>query len=76
MNYLERKHQATYTHVQTVASKEWTIVHNLLRLPIVNVYVNVDGVEQIILPKDVTVVDDTTCVVSFSVEFIGSAEVF
>lgn len=76
MNYLERKHQAKYTHEQTEASTEWTITHNLLRLPIVNVYVVIDGFVHSILPKEVTVVDLTTCVVSFSTAFSGIAEVF
>jgi hypothetical protein len=65
-----------HTHQQTTASATWTIVHNLgTNLPVVDVFVSVDGALSKIIPKAIVVISNTTVQVTFSEPRIGSAAV-
>ena len=76
MSFLERKIKEFHTHEQTTASAEWTIQHDLNRLPVVNVYSIVNGNEIVVNPLDVEVVDMNTCKLKFVNPISGIAEVF
>lgn len=66
----------TYTHEQSTASSEWTIVHNMG-----SKYVNIDVVVEYqdrletILPKNIVSISDNQTNVSFSSNFAGIARV-
>ena len=66
----------TYTHEQTTASAEWTIVHNM-GSPYVNidVIVNYNGQLETILPQNVVSINDHQTNVFFSSAFSGIARV-
>jgi hypothetical protein len=65
-----------HTHQQTVASDTWTIIHNLATtLPVVDVFVSLDGALSKMIPKGVVVISNTTVQVTFSEPRIGSAAV-
>jgi hypothetical protein len=76
MSYLQRSIKQFHTHIQSTPSAEWTIQHDLDRLPIVNVYVTVNGQEMIVLPSSVDAVDTNSCVLTFISPVSGVAEVF
>lgn len=76
MSYLERKQKEFHTHTQSSPSTEWTIQHDLNRLPIVNVYSTVNGTELIVNPLSVEVVDLNSCKLTFLNAITGVAEVF
>lgn len=76
MGYIERKIKTTYSHQQTTPATEWIITHNLGRLPIVDAFINIDGVVQLKLPKDVIVVSENQCKLVFLTAVSGTAEVF
>lgn len=64
-----------YQHVQETAATVWTIVHGMGMYPIVDVYIDVDGVVQKIMPKAITYVDPQTCTVTFNTARSGFATV-
>ena len=64
-----------YQHVQETAAEVWTINHSMGTYPSVDVYVDVDGVIQKIMPQAVTYVDALTCTVTFSTARSGIATV-
>ncbi len=70
---------AAYRHDQPTASTEWTIVHSLGGggglIPIVDVFVDVDGLVQKIIPASIEIIDATTVKVTFSVDRAGFAVV-
>lgn len=57
----------SFVFIQDVPRREWVIVHNLNRKPAVTI---VDSANNVVV-GDVTYVDDTTIVVTFSGEFSG-----
>lgn len=75
MSYIERKQKVTYTHEQSTASTEWVINHLLNRRPIVNVYSVQNGVEKIVNPSEVEVIDMDTCKLFFPTAITGIAEI-
>lgn len=76
MSYIERIPSQFFTFVQDDAAIEWTITHNLRRLPIVNVYSIVNGQEVVVNPTSVEVLDDNTCKLTFYAAISGIAEVW
>lgn len=70
---------AAYRHDQPTASTEWIITHNLggagNSIPIVDVFVDVNGLVQKIIPASIEIVDNTTVKVTFSVDRAGFAVV-
>ena len=73
MTTLSRHIPVRHEHVQETESTEWTIVHNMGRLPVIDVYV-VSGAEtKIVYPSLVEVIDDMSCVISFSIPRSGTA---
>lgn len=68
---------AAYRHEQTLPATEWVITHNLhgsgASVPIVDVFVDVDGLVQKIIPASIEIVDNTTVRVTFSVLRSGFA---
>lgn len=56
-----------YTHVQETPATEWTINHRLNTLaPVIDVWIDVDGVSTKILPRNITVQNANTVIVTFS----------
>lgn len=72
---LTRSIATTHNHIQTDPSALWTINHNLIGYPIVDVFIDVDGVLNKIIPTGVSYVDANTCTVSFSSAQTGYAVV-
>jgi hypothetical protein len=72
---LERRIATVYRHEQVTPATTWTIVHNLLDYPIVDVYVMYGGDLQKIIPSAVNYIDNTTCTVVFTTAFAGYATV-
>lgn len=65
----------TYTHFQMIASSEWVITHNLNRLPLIDVYFNVGGNLEKVIPAAIEHIDDTTVKVIFSQSQSGQAKI-
>lgn len=69
---------SVYKHTQSTAAAQWTIVHNIGRnnnnaLPVIEVYVNVPGGIDKILPASTDVSTPGTAVLTFSGPFSGYA---
>lgn len=64
-----------YRHNQDTPALTWTITHGQKTYPAVDVYIDVDGTVQKILPNSVTYVDENTVSVSFSQARAGFATV-
>lgn len=61
---------------QTTPSNSWTIEHSLnIMQPIVDVWVDNNGVTTGILPKAIQVIDGSSINISFSIPIIGTAVV-
>jgi hypothetical protein len=73
MSELSRHIPVRHEHVQAVESTEWTIIHNMGRLPVIDVYVSSGGETKIIYPALVEVIDEMSCVISFSIPRSGTA---
>ena len=58
-----------YRHVQNVAAAQWTITHNLGRVPAVTVTDSAGSV----VTGDVQHLSDTQCLANFSAPFAGEA---
>lgn len=58
---------------QLTPATRWVITHDLGRTVCVDVFVPVDGSMTKILPKAVTIVDDNTVHIDFSVPYRGRA---
>lgn len=65
----------TYQHNQSTPSALWEITHNLGVYPIVDVYVNIDGNMEKILPKDIIRINDNVVNIEFSSPFAGVARI-
>ncbi len=66
----------SYTHEQTVADVEWTIVHNLNTVaPSYHCYIDVNGVSTQIIPASAEVIDANTLKLTFSAARSGVARV-
>jgi hypothetical protein len=72
---MDRRVSTVYTHTQDTASDTWTIVHSLYDYPIVDVYVDYNGVTQKIIPANIEYSNTTTCVVTFTQPYAGYAVV-
>lgn len=73
---LSARPTAAMKFLQAVPSATWSIVHNLVGYPILDVYVDAgDGTVQKMLPKGLTYIDENTCEVSFSTARSGFATV-
>lgn len=58
---------SSYTHTQSTPSLSWTVNHNLnTPAPVCDVFVDLDGVLTKILPKNISVSNNNTLVVSWS----------
>jgi hypothetical protein len=65
-----------YEHQQLEPASTWIVRHNLFtRAPVVDAYVEIDGVVQKILPKAVKPVSLTECHIEWSVPRAGRAGV-
>lgn len=63
-----------YEHIQNSPADTWIVRHNLYtQSPIVDVFVEVDGVLQKILPKQVKVIDQLECHIVWSTPRAGKA---
>lgn len=62
-----------YSHYQTVPAENWEINHKRGIVPVVQVFVNKDGMEQRILPKEVIIVDLDNVRVEFTAPITGRA---
>lgn len=75
-NYItSRNVNGFVVHYQAVPSTIWTIKHNLGYTPKVNVIEHIDGIDRIILPHSVKIVDANTVVVTHTLGLIGTATV-
>lgn len=61
------------THKQEEASDAWTISHNLGRVPGVTVAINFDSKLQVVLPREIEIVDENQVIVRFSNPQTGEA---
>lgn len=59
----------SYKHVQSAASSEWTIVHNLGKFPSVTI---VDSIDRVVY-GEIDFIDDNTVKVTFTAAFSGKA---
>ena len=60
-----------YKHTQSVAATQWTVAHDLLTTsPAVQVY---DSNDNLIIPDDVTIVDDSNLTIDLSTTMTGKA---
>lgn len=65
-----------YEHIQETAESIWNINHKLnTNSPVIDVFVEVGGFFQKILPLSVDVVGPSTCQVKFSVPRSGKARI-
>ena len=65
-----------FNHVQDVAAASWSIQHNLnTSAPVVDVWIELDGAKQKMLPLSVIAVDDNNCTVNFTVARSGAAAI-
>lgn len=55
-----------YTHYQTIPASSWIIAHNLNCMPLVQVYVHLQGVEQRTFPHEAIILDLNTMVIEFT----------
>lgn len=63
---------ARYEHVQETPEAIWTVRHNLFtRSPVVDVFVDFDGVLQKMMPKAIVVVSALECRIEWSVPRTG-----
>lgn len=62
-----------YSHYQTEPSDVWLINHKRSLIPVVQVYVIKDGMEQRILPKEVIIVDLDNVRIEFTTPITGRA---
>ena len=60
-------------HVQSTPLDTWQIVHGFGRLPVVDVYMIVDGVQSKVIPAEVKRVDDNTVSIEFGEPVAGLA---
>lgn len=64
-----------YNHVQDTPSDTWTIVHGFGGYPIVDVFINIDGAVQKVIPLGIIYIDSATCTVTFTSPQSGYASV-
>lgn len=64
-----------HTHKQEAASDTWTVQHNLGREVIHDVTIDLGGVREKILPRNVEYPDNMTMIVRFSQPFTGTVRV-
>lgn len=65
-----------FEHTQVTPAHTWIINHKLnTESPVVDVYIEVDGTKQKILPLKVEIVNPNTCQVKFSTNRSGTARV-
>jgi hypothetical protein len=76
MSYLDRQQKQSHTHEQSTPAIEWVINHDLDRYPIVNVYSVVNGVEIMVNPTEVQVLNMNSCKLVFGTPISGFAEIF
>ena len=62
-----------YTHYQTEPSDTWLLNHKRGLIPVVQVFVNKDGMEQRIHPKEVIIVDLDNVRIEFTIPVTGRA---
>ena len=70
-----RRVAGVVTHTQDTPATVWTITHNLQTYPIVDVYVDVGGTVEKIIPMSVTYVTANACEVEFSAPVAGFATI-
>jgi hypothetical protein len=70
MNYND-----TYTHEQLVPATEWTVVHDLNRHVVSDVFFEVGGNLEKVLPASVEYVDANTIKIIFTAAQIGKVKV-
>ena len=62
-----------YTHYQTEPSNVWLINHKKGVIPVVQVFVNKDNMEQRIFPNELIIVDLDNVRIEFTVPITGRA---
>jgi hypothetical protein len=65
----------TYTHEQTTPATEWTVAHDLDRYVVCDVFFNVGGTLEKVLPASVRYVDSNTIKIFFTESQIGTVKV-
>jgi hypothetical protein len=64
----------TAVHIQSTPATVWNITHGLLtEKPAVNVWVEYDGIEQMMLPKEIKAISNVAATITFSVPTAGAA---
>lgn len=66
----------TYTHTQAIAASTWNVTHNLGHPPVVDVWVDYQGEQQKILPRQIIHVNLNEMQIVFSVARTGQARMF
>lgn len=64
-------------HVQSVAASEWLVKHNLGRLPVVDVFIQLPGWATLrkVIPEDVIIVDSNTAKITFAGNMVSGRAV-
>jgi len=65
----------TYTHTQTTPATEWTVTHDLDRYVVSDVFFDVGGTLEKILPASVRYIDSNNIKVFFTEPQIGKVKV-
>lgn len=60
-------------YVQSTPLATWVVKHNFGRLPVVDVYMEIDGVQAKVIPSEVKRVDDNTVSIEFGEPVVGTA---
>lgn len=68
-----RDYSNSFQFAQLSPSAEWTINHLLNRYPMIETYVDYDGMVQKIIPAEVVYVNENTCVLQFTTPLSGFA---
>lgn len=67
------KESKKYIHTQVLPASTWTITHNMGGLCAVDVYLNINGIDQKVLPSETNYVDSNTMEIVFSISQAGTA---
>lgn len=72
---LSRRIATVFNHTQSTPSTTWSLEHNLKDYPLIDVYIDVDGGIQKIIPLEISYVDMNNCIITFSSPQTGYASV-
>jgi hypothetical protein len=65
-----------YTHTQASASSSWAVPHNLnTTAPMVSVVLLMNGVNTVVVPQSIAIVDANNITIGFTIPVTGSARI-